>query len=123
MGESGMAVIESKPLGPIDPKVAITEANRSSVYSLIGKELNYLLNGPGSFYPDGQLKDPQTISSEISMLLEKVRTLQSFTDDAASILDKVVADLAQFMNSFDEAIKNNQPVDNIEIPRDLAPKH
>ena len=116
-----MAVIKSKPLGPIDPKVAIAEANRSSVYSLIGKELNYLLNGPGSFYPDGQLKDPQTISSEITTLLEKVRTLQSFTDDPASILDKVVADLAQFKNSFDEAIKNNQPVDNIEVPRDLAP--
>src|SRR3954454_4890033 len=116
-----MAVIESKPLDPLDPKALITEADRSSVYNIVGKELNYTLTGPGSFYPDGQRKSPQDISSDVTSLIEKVKTLQSFVDDPAGILKNVAADLAQFKNTFDQAIEHNRPVDNIEIPRDLAP--
>ncbi|MDB5515324.1 MAG: hypothetical protein JWQ17_2082, partial [Tardiphaga sp.] len=35
-----MAKIESQPLQPLNPGAAITEQDRSRVYSIIGKELN-----------------------------------------------------------------------------------
>jgi len=88
-----MATIERKPLAPLNALTKITEADRSTVYQAIGKELNYLLNGPGSFFADGVQLDTQNRLSGLEQLRKHVSDLQGVVDDPANILGSVLDDL------------------------------
>jgi hypothetical protein len=116
-----MSNIESRPLAPLDARTKIAEADRPKVYDLIGKQLDYLVNGPGSYYPDGGRKSPQAIGEDIKRFKGQVSNLKSFVDDPASIIDNVVGQLKTFGEKFKAEIEQNQPKDAIELTPDFTP--
>src|SRR6266568_1108802 len=116
-----MSDIESNPLAPLDARTKISEADRPKVYDLIGKQLDYLVNGPGSYYPDGGRKSPQAIGEDIERFKGRVSNLKSFVDDPASIIDSVVGHLKTFGQEFEARNKQDQPKDGIELTPDLTP--
>jgi len=116
-----MSDIETRPLPPLDARTRITEADRSRVYDLIGKQLDYLVNGPGSYYPDGGRKSPQAIGEDIERFNGHVSNLKSFVDDPTSIIDSVVGHLKTFKEEFEARNKQDQPKDGIELAPDLTP--
>lgn len=116
-----MSDIESAPLAPLDARTKITEADRAKVYELIGKHLDYLINGLGSYHPDGGRKSLQTTAEDVGRLKGQVMALKGFVDDPASILDSAAAHLEDFRKSFGDAIGYLQPKDEIALPPDLTP--
>ena len=110
-----MSDIETAPLAPLNARTKITEADRAKVYALIGKQLNDLVNGPASNYPDGGRKSPQVISEDIKRLNGHVMNLKGFVDDPAGILDSVVKHLDDFRRGLDGVIKKEEPYDHNTI--------
>jgi hypothetical protein len=102
--------IRTQPLAPLDARIKITNGDRARVYALIGKQLDYLVNGPGSYYPDSGRKSPQTIGEDIKRFRERVKNLKSFVDEPASILDSVNNDLEQFEESFNKEVASRRIV-------------
>ncbi len=76
-----MSDIERAPLAPLGARTRINEADRAKVYELIGKQLNDLINGSGSYHPDGGRKSPQEIAEGIERLQGQVLGLKGFVDD------------------------------------------
>jgi hypothetical protein len=116
-----VAKIESQPLQPLDPGASITEQDRSRVYSIIGKELNNLLNGSASFYPDGMQKDGQSLLSDLSRFKAGVQELQGVVNDPSNILGGVVGHLGLFVKKFEKRLNADQPGDDIQLKPEYAP--
>jgi hypothetical protein len=64
-----MAKVETQPLSPLNPLTTITEQDRSAIYSRVTGQLNYLLNGPGSFYADGVRRNPEDLLDSLRGLM------------------------------------------------------
>ena len=116
-----MAQIERRNLPPVNPGTAITEADRSRVIDIIRKRLADLMVGNQSYYPDGVQKDSITRASDLEDFIASIRDLRNRVDDPPNILGKAVDDLERYAGVFQEIIKGNEPVDNIEVPRESSP--
>jgi hypothetical protein len=116
-----MSDIERMPLAPFNARTRITEADRARVYDLIGRQLDYIVNGLGSYYPDGGRKSPETIGEDVGRLKQHVLSLKSFVDDPASILDSVTDHLDKFGYAFNKRNEEEQPKDGIQLGPDLSP--
>jgi len=103
-----MSDIESTPLAPLGARTRLTEADRAKVYELIGKHLDYLINGPGSYDPDGGRKSPQATAEDVGRLNGQVMALKGFVDDTASILDSVTDRLDEFRRGINAAIARDE---------------
>jgi hypothetical protein len=88
-----MAKVETQPLSPPNPLTTITEQDRSAIYSRATGQLDYLLNGPGSFYADGVRRNPEDLLDGLRGLMGDIRELQSVSNDPSNILGSVLKDL------------------------------
>jgi hypothetical protein len=116
-----LATIEKRYLAPLNPAATITEADRSKVNSLILKELADRLSGNQSYYPDGVQKDSQTLASDLNAFIGSIQKLQGRVDDPSDILGGAVADLNNYADAFGTIRKENEPNDQIEVPRESFP--
>jgi hypothetical protein len=116
-----MAQIERRNLQPVNHVTAVTEADRSRVIDIIRKRLADLMVGNQSYYPDGVQKDSITRASDLEDFIASIRDLRNRVDDPPNILGKAVDDLERYAGVFQELIKGNEPVDNIEVPRESSP--
>ena len=116
-----MAKIESRPLPPLNPGASLNEQDRSSVYAMMGKELNDLLNGPASFYADGMRKDPQTLLSDLKRFRAGIQELQGRVDDPSGILTGIAEHLKSFADAFEKRSSADEPNDNIQMNPEYMP--
>ena len=67
MSNDNGRIESAPPLPPNSP--TITEADRARVYEMIGKELDNILNGSASYYPDSGKKNPYELMSELQSFI------------------------------------------------------
>jgi hypothetical protein len=67
-----LATIEKRYLAPRNPATTITEADRSKVHEIIGKQVAKILTGDQSYYPDGVRKDPQAVASDLNDFIASI---------------------------------------------------
>jgi hypothetical protein len=116
-----LATIEKRYLAPLNPAATITEADRPKVHNLIRKELADILSGNQSYYPDGVQKDSQTLASDLNAFIDSIQKLQGRVDDPSDILGGAVADLNNYAKAFKTVREENEPNDQIEVPRESLP--
>ncbi|WJR76482.1 hypothetical protein [Bradyrhizobium sp. NP1] len=123
-------VIQQSPLLPPNAPT-ITETDRARIYAIIGKELNNILNGPASYYPDSVKKDSVDLTSELQSFIGAVTSLKGVVNDPTGILESAVRDLNEFASTFKnrtsddvEAMWNNEDDkrdQRIRLPDSIAP--
>lgn len=117
-----MAKIESYPLPPINFGTTIREADRSAVYGIIGKELNSILNGAESYYPDAGRKDIQTSHSELKSFIADLQKLQGDVNDPSNILTSVLSDLGHIQKALEKTMEDEKAFDDaIQMKPEFAP--
>jgi hypothetical protein len=116
-----MAGIETRPLSPLNPLTTITEQDRATIYSRVTDELNYLLNGPGSFYADGVQRNQEDLLDSLRGLMGDIQELQSVVNDPSNILGSVRNDLLPIINGLTSSLENYKTPDNIEMKPEYAP--
>jgi hypothetical protein len=116
-----MPDVERQPLAPLDSRTTIAPADRGKVYDIVKRELDHLVNGSGSYHPDGARKSRQTIGDNILGLKNRVESLQSFVSDPSDILRSVLKDLDGFHKAFAAISSDEEPKDNLDIPLDFVP--
>lgn len=127
---NGNSFVQRAPLPPLNSPT-ITEGDRARVYDAIGKELNNILNGATSYYPDSTKKSSKDLTSELNDFIGAVGALKDAVDDPGNIVGDAVSDLRKFQKAFEAGVSNdietmwNDPLDsrdkNIELPNSLAP--
>ncbi len=115
-----MATIEKRYLAPLNSPI-ITEADRPKVYDIIGKQLVDVLTGNQSYYPDGLQKESNARASDLRNFIASIEDLRQRVNDPSNILGKIAEDLGTYADAFEKMIKENEPVDNIELPLQLSP--
>ncbi len=94
-----MAAIESSPLPPLGfggQITKITEADRAEILAQANDVIDFLLNGPGSFTPDGPRKpeagppEYDNTVRDLNNFKASVLTAKQFADDPNHVLDSVV---------------------------------
>jgi hypothetical protein len=96
-----LATIEKRYLAPLGAPV-ITEADRSKVHDMIGKELADVLAGNQSYYPEGVQKDPWTLASDLNNFISSIRVLRQRVNDPSNILGKAADALKIHADNFRE---------------------
>ena len=88
---------------------------------MVGKEVDNILNGPGSFYADGVQKDAQTLLSDLVDFMGSIQDLRGVVNDRSNILNSVVDDLKSFTQTFENRLNANEPHDDIQLKPDASP--
>jgi hypothetical protein len=70
----GRGPIERAPLPPPNAPV-IGEGDRSRIFGMIGRQLDDIINGPGSYYPEGNKKSPDALMDDLMNLYNSVERL------------------------------------------------
>lgn len=116
-----MATIERQYLPPLNPETTITEADRPRVYDIVRKQLDGLLRGDQSYYPDGVQKDWQARVEDLDGLIGSISSLRGRVNDPADILGDVIRHLGRDAEDFRDRINGAGPSDSIELPPALSP--
>ncbi|MGJ4946435.1 hypothetical protein ACQR1W_38170 [Bradyrhizobium sp. HKCCYLS1011] len=121
---STKGIIERAPLPPPNAPL-IGEKDRSRIFGLIGQQLQDVLNGPGSYYPDGVKKSPDALMDDLTSFYSSVEGLGRQLNDPSNIMGDVLNELQKFNAAFAPATKWSDPHDErdkaIELPRDVSP--
>jgi hypothetical protein len=116
-----MAPVERRYLAPLNPGTTITEADRSRLNDLIRERLSDTLTGNESYLPEGVKKDPWTLASDLRDLIASLSAMQMQTNDPSDVLGQAIAHLQNHAERFDKVIKEDEPTDQIELPREQTP--
>ena len=116
-----LAIIEKRYLAPLNPSATIEEADRRKVYDLISKHLADTFTGSQSYFPEGPKKDPRTLASDLADLIDSLSAMQMRTNDPHNILGEAIAHLKGHAERFGKVIDDDEPVDQIELPREQTP--
>jgi hypothetical protein len=116
-----MGTVERGYLPPLNPRTAISEADRARVYDIIRRQLADLLSGEQSYYPDGVQKDMQQRTEDLKQFIGSVKSLQGLVNDPSNILGNVADDLNEFAKKFAARDVANEPSDPIVMPKEFSP--
>jgi hypothetical protein len=122
-----MATIESSPLPP--PGFAgqitkITEADRAEIMAQANKAIDFYLNGPGSFTPDGPRKPPvnapeyDSTVRDLNNFKASVLTAKQFADDPNHILDSVADLIDKTVHQLNRVAGDRDPAESDRINRE-----
>ncbi len=127
---NGNGLVQRSPLPPLNSPT-ISEADRARVYGAIGKQLNNILNGTGSYYADSVRKSSKDLTSELNDFIVTVESLKDAVNDPGNIVGDAVRDLEALKDAFTAGVSNdvetmwNDSKDKrdgrIKLPDDLAP--
>jgi hypothetical protein len=121
-----MATIESGPLPPPGfggHITKITEADRAAIIAQANKVIDFYLNGPGSFTPDGPRKPPvnapeyDSTVRDLNDFKASVMTSKQFADDPNHILDSVVELIDKTVEQIDMLAGPKDPTERDRIDR------
>ena len=118
-------LIEQAPLAaPGAPSIG--EGDRSRVFGMVGKQLDNIINGPGSYYPEGHKKSPDALLKDLSDFYGSVELLGKQLDDPSNIMGSVLDELKKFNDAFSSSARWSTPSyerdKGIELPSGLIPK-
>lgn len=116
-----MATIEKRYLAPLNPRTTITETDRSRLNDLIRERLSDTLTGNESYLPEGVKKDPWTLASDLRDLIASLSAMQMQTNDPSNVLGQAIEHLQNHAKRFGEVIEEDEPTDQIELPREQTP--
>ncbi|MGJ4888081.1 hypothetical protein [Bradyrhizobium sp. HKCCYLR20261] len=117
--------IERAPLPPPGAPT-VEHGDRSRIFGIIGKQLDAILNGPESYYPDGTKKEPDALLDDLTGFYSSVEQLGRQLNDPTNIMGDVLDELRKFNGAFAPMAKWSDPSMQrdkaIELPPELAPK-
>jgi hypothetical protein len=122
-----MATIESRPLPPPGfggQITKITEADRAAIMAQANEVIDFYLNGPGSFTPDGPRKPPvnapvyDSTVRDLNDFKASVRTAKQFADDPNRILDFVVQLIDKTVDQLNRVAGDRDPAQSDRIKRE-----
>jgi hypothetical protein len=110
-----MATIESSPLPPPGLRgqlAKITEADRAKIMAQANEVIDFYLNGPGSFTPDGPRKppvdDPRFDSTvrDLKNFRASVVTAKQYAEDPSHILDSVADLIKKTVGQIEQVVRD-----------------
>ena len=122
-----MATIESGPLPPPGfggQLTKITEADRAEIIAQANEVIDFLLNGKGSFTPDGPRKPevgpPQYDNTvrDLNNFKDSVVTAKQFADDPNHVLDSVADLIDKTIKQLNLVAGDRDPAESDRIKRD-----
>jgi hypothetical protein len=117
-------IIEQAPL-PLPNAPNIGEGDRSRILGMIGKQLDDIVNGPGSYYPEGIKKGPDAVMDDLTSFYNSVERFGQQLNDPNNIIGDVLNELKKFNSTFAPVTNWSGPSlqrDNaIELPPELTP--
>jgi hypothetical protein len=122
-----MATIESSPLPPpgfVGQLAKITEADRAELMAQANDVIDFYLNGPGSFTPDGPRKPPvnapeyDSTVRDLKNFKASVLTSKQYADDPSHILDSVVRLVDDTIDQLNQVAGDRDPTDRDRIIRE-----
>jgi hypothetical protein len=117
--------IEQAPLPPPGAPT-IGQGDRSRIFGMIGKQLDDIINGPESYYPDGTKKEPDALLDDLTEFYGSVDRLGKQLNDPSNIFGDVLDELRKFNDAFAPIAKWSTPGMQrdkaIELPSEVAPK-
>ncbi|WP_316227222.1 hypothetical protein [Bradyrhizobium sp. SZCCHNR1047] len=122
---SGRDFVERAPLPPPGaPK--IEEGDRSRVFGAIGEQIDDIVNGPGSYYPEGHKKSPDALLEDLTNFFGSVERLSKQLDDPSNIMGDVLDQIKKFNDAFAPSARWSTPSSQkdkaIELPFKLVPE-
>src|SRR4051794_35789236 len=118
-------LIERAPL-PLPNAPTVKQGDRPRIFGMIGKQLDGIINGPESYYPDGTKKEPDALLDELTDFYGSVERLGKQLNDPSNIFGDVLDELRKFNGAFAPMAKWSAPSMQrdkaIELPTELAPK-
>jgi hypothetical protein len=108
-------------LPPLSPRISITRADRSAVYNAVKKELDGILNGPGSYVPDGlQITNPNARLTRLNGLIQSLKAMrQNEVNDPDGVLESVAEDLRRLHEAASGELDNRDR--NIVLDPNVTP--
>ena len=118
------SIIERAPL-PRPNAPTIGEAVRSRIVGIVGQQLDGIINGPGSYYPEGTKKGPDQLMYDLTSFYDSIERLGRQLNDPNNIMGDVLNELKKFNNAFSPSTNwspSTPPRDKaIELPPELTP--
>jgi hypothetical protein len=119
------SIIEQAPLPPPNAP-SIEEGDRSRIFGLVGKQLDDIINGPGSYYPEGIKKSPDALMGDLTNFYRSIERFGKQLNDPNNVMGDVLEELKKFNGAFAPATNWSDPNDQrdkpMEAPPQLAPK-
>jgi hypothetical protein len=93
---------------PLNPRASITQADRPAVLGAVKKQLDDILNGPRSHFPDGvQITDAVTRLERLDRLIHSIETMRlTDVDDHDGVLADVADNLRKLHKGVSKVIDN-----------------
>ena len=117
-------IIEQAPL-PWPNAPNIGEGDRPHIFGMIGKQLDDIINGPGSYYPEGTKKSPDALMGDLTEFYNSVERLGKQMNDPNNIMGDVLDELKKFNGAFAPITKwhpsSPERDKAIELPPDRTP--
>jgi len=121
---NGPGIIERAPLPPPNAPM-IGEGDRARIFRMIGRQLDDIINGPGSYYPEGNKKSPDALMDDLTNFYNSVERLGRQLNDPDNIIGSVLNELKTFNGAFAPITKwhplSPERDKAIELPPDLTP--
>jgi hypothetical protein len=110
-----------RELPPLNPRISITPADRSAVYDAVKRQLDNILNGPGSYVPDGvQITDPNARLTRLDGLIKSLKAMrQNEVNDPDGVLESFAEDLRRLHGAASDELDNRDR--NIVLDQSAAP--
>jgi hypothetical protein len=110
-----------RDLPPLNPRISITHADRSAVYDAIKGQLDNILNGPGSYVPDGvQITDPNARLTRLDGLIKSLKAMrQNEVNDPNGVLESFAEDLRRLHGAASDELDSRDR--NILLDQSAAP--
>jgi len=122
---NGRSIIEQAPL-PRPNAPSIGEGDRSRIFWMVGKHLDDIINGPGSYYPEGTKKGPDALMDDLTNFYQSIERFGKQLNDPNNIVGDVLDELKKFNGAFAPAANWSDPGlqrdKAIELPTELTPK-
>jgi hypothetical protein len=101
----------------------VTQADRSEIQNRIDQSLNYILNGPGAFWPEGGSRSLQEIVSNLTKYRASLPSVQD-VNDPDDVYRSTLNDLDAKMYGFGEKLKAaSQFPDDLDVIPPFRDEH
>jgi hypothetical protein len=118
-------IIEQAPLSPPNAPT-IGQTDQSRIFELVGKRLDVIINGPGSYYPDGVRKAPDALMDDLTSFYDSLEQYGRQLNDPDNIMGHMLDELKRFDGAFapmaNWSASGLQRDKAIELPPELTPK-
>ncbi|MQW89878.1 hypothetical protein [Sinorhizobium saheli] len=117
-------MVKMKPLPPVNPD-APTVTDQDGTRQAIVDAIDHIINGAGSYYPDGRKIRPDIIQKNLQSFIGKLQIFQGTVHDPTGQLNEVVQRAKKLNDVYrdyvEKNVKNELPGGPVIIPPELDP--